>query len=122
MPARRACCTVAAMPSLRFGLHAGPQDCTIEQLRALWPIADERGFSWCSVWDHLYSVSDLSNPDKPSLEAVSTMAALAATTRKVQVGCLVFCVGYRNPGVLLKAAVTIDHLSDGRCVLGLGCG
>lgn len=107
---------------MRFGIHAGPQDCTVDELRQLWPIADERGFSWCSVWDHLYSVSDLSNPAKPCLDAVATMAALATATRNVQVGCLVFCVGYRNPGVLAKAAVTIDHLSGGRAALGLGCG
>jgi alkanesulfonate monooxygenase SsuD/methylene tetrahydromethanopterin reductase-like flavin-dependent oxidoreductase (luciferase family) len=50
------------------------------------------------------------------------MAALAASTRNVRVGCLVFCVGYRNPGVLGKAAVTIDHISGGRCELGLGAG
>jgi alkanesulfonate monooxygenase SsuD/methylene tetrahydromethanopterin reductase-like flavin-dependent oxidoreductase (luciferase family) len=50
------------------------------------------------------------------------MAALAQATRTVRVGCLVFCVGYRNPGVLLKAAVTIDHLSGGRCELGIGAG
>ena len=40
----------------------------------------------------------------------------------MRVGCLVFCVGYRNPGVLCKAAVTIDHLSGGRVELGLGAG
>jgi F420-dependent oxidoreductase-like protein len=107
---------------MRFGLHAGPQDCTIQDLRRLWTIADTRGFTWCSVWDHLYSVSDLSNPAKPCLEAVATMAALASTTQHVEVGCLVFCAGYRNPGVLLKAAVTIDHLSGGRGNLGVGCG
>src|SRR4029453_381806 len=107
---------------MRFGIHAGPQDCTIDDLRRLWRIADEQGFHWCSVWDHLYSVSDLTNPAKPSFEGVATMAALAQATRSVRVGCLVFCVGYRNPGVLLKAAVTIDHLSGGRCELGLGAG
>src|SRR4030095_3349847 len=107
---------------MRFGIHAGPQDCTIDELRRLWRIADEQGFHWCSVWDHLYSVSDLSNPAKPSFEGVATMAALARATRPVRVGCLVFCAGYRNPGVLLKAAVTIDHLSGGRCELGLGAG
>jgi alkanesulfonate monooxygenase SsuD/methylene tetrahydromethanopterin reductase-like flavin-dependent oxidoreductase (luciferase family) len=107
---------------MRFGIHAGPQDCTIDDLRRLWRIADEQGFHWCSVWDHLYSVSDLSNPAKPAFEGVATMAALAGHTCTVRVGCLVFCVGYRNPGVLLKAAVTIDHLSRGRCELGLGAG
>ncbi len=107
---------------MRFGIHAGPQDCTIDDLRRLWRIADTRGFHWCSVWDHLYSVSDLSNPSKPAFEGISTMAALAASTQRVRVGSLVFCVGYRNPGVLAKAAVTIDHVSGGRCELGIGAG
>ncbi len=107
---------------MRFGIHAGPQDCSIADLRRLWRIADERGFHWCSVWDHLYSVSDLSDPAKPAFEAVATMAALASETRRVRVGCLVFCVCYRSPGVLAKAAVTIDHLSGGRCELGIGAG
>jgi len=107
---------------MRFGIHAGPQDCSIEDLRRLWQIADTRGFHWCSVWDHLYSVSDLRDPSKPAYEGIATMAALAASTRNVRVGCLVFCVGYRNPGVLAKAAVTIDHISGGRCELGLGAG
>src|SRR2546422_6206312 len=107
---------------MRFGIHAGPQDCTIDELRRLWRIADERGFHWCSVWDHLFSVSDLSNPAKPAFEGVATMAALASETRRVRVGCLVFCVCYRPPGILAKAAVTIDHLSGGRCELGIGAG
>ena len=107
---------------MRFGIHAGPQDCTIDDLRRLWRLADDSGFHWCSVWDHLYSISDLTNPAHPAFEGVATMAALAGATTRVRVGCLVFCVGYRNPGVLCKAAVTIDHLSGGRVELGLGAG
>jgi alkanesulfonate monooxygenase SsuD/methylene tetrahydromethanopterin reductase-like flavin-dependent oxidoreductase (luciferase family) len=107
---------------MRFGIHAGPQDCSIDDLRRLWRIADERGFHWCSVWDHLYSVSDLANPAKPAFEGIATMAALATQTTRVRVGCLVFCVAYRPIGVLAKAAVTIDHLSGGRCELGIGAG
>src|SRR6476620_2425983 len=107
---------------MRFGIHAGPQDCSIADLRRLWRIADERGFHWCSVWDHLYSVSDLSDPAKPAFEGIATMAALASATRRVRVGCLGFCVCHRAPGVLAKAAVTIDHLSGGRCELGIGAG
>src|SRR5438105_15688660 len=105
---------------MRFGIHAGPQDCSIAELRRLWRIADERGFHWCSVWDHLYSVSDLSDPAKPAFEGVATLAALASETKRVRVGCLVFCVCYRPVGLLAKAAVTIDHLSGGRCELGIG--
>ena len=107
---------------MRFGIHAGPQDCSLADLRRLWRIADEGEFHWCSVWDHLYSVSDLSDPAKPAFEGVAAMAALAAETRRVRVGCLVFCVCYRSVGVLAKAAVTIDHVSGGRCELGIGAG
>src|SRR5205809_7827852 len=107
---------------MRFGIHAGPQDCSIADLRRLWRIADERGFHWCSVWDHLYSVSDLSDPAKPAFEGVATMAALASETKRVRVGCLVFCVCYRPVGLLAKAAVTIEHVSGGRCELGIGAG
>ena len=107
---------------MQFGIHAGPQDCSIDELRRLWRFAEERGFHWCSVWDHLFSVSDLSDPAKPAFEGVATMAALASETRRVRVGCLVFCVCYRSAGVLAKAAVTIDHLSGGRCELGIGSG
>src|SRR2546429_5675211 len=107
---------------MRFGIQAGPKDCSMADLRRLWRIADERGFHWCSVWDHLYSVSDLSDPAKPAFEGVATMAALASETTRVRVGCLVFCVCYRPVGLLAKAAVTIDHLSGGRCELGIGAG
>src|SRR3989454_2801112 len=107
---------------MRFGIHAGPQDCSIADLRRLWRIADERGFHWCSVWDHLFSVSDLSDPAKPAFEGVATMAALASETKRVRVGCLVFCVCYRPVGLLAKAAVTIDHLSGGRCELRIRAG
>jgi len=50
------------------------------------------------------------------------MAALAIETSRVRVGCLVFCVGYRHPGVLAKALTTIDHLSGGRAECGIGAG
>src|SRR2546427_12879486 len=105
-----------------LGIHAGPQDCSMADLRRLWRIADERGFHWCSVWDHLYSVSDLADPAKPAFEGVATMAAPASETKRGRVGCLVFCVCYQPVGLRAKAAVTIDHLSGGRCELGIGAG
>ena len=107
---------------MRFGVHAGPQDCSLDDLRRLWAIVDGAGFHWYSVWDHLYSVSDLTDTSKPCLEGISTMTAAAAATKRVRIGCLVFCVGYRNVGVLAKAATTIDHVSGGRCELGIGAG
>jgi len=75
---------------MRFGIHAGPQDCSMADLRRLWRIADERGFHWCSVWDHLYSVSDLADPAKPAFEGVATMAALASETKRGRAGSPAF--------------------------------
>lgn len=106
---------------LRFGLHTGPQNVEVAELQRLWRRADEAGFYWVSVWDHLYA-NPLRDRTEPCFEAVATMAALAATTRHVRVACLVFCVPFRNPALLAKAVVTIDHLSGGRAELGLGAG
>ena len=107
--------------TIKLGMHSGPQNCTYEELRRLWHIADSSGFYWVSIWDHFY---DNPSPDGsgPCFEAVSTLMALAAETRNVRVGSLVFCMGYRHPAVLAKAAVTIDHVSNGRLELGLGAG
>ncbi len=64
----------------------------MDDLRRLWRIADTRGFHWCSVWDHLYSVADLSDTSRPAFEGIATMAALAASTQNVRVGALVINV------------------------------
>jgi alkanesulfonate monooxygenase SsuD/methylene tetrahydromethanopterin reductase-like flavin-dependent oxidoreductase (luciferase family) len=55
-------------------------------------------------------------------ESIATMTAAALDTRRVRIGCLVFCVGYRNPGLLAKSITAIDHLSGGRAQCGLGAG
>jgi len=90
-------------------------------MRKLWRFADERGFDWFSVSDH-FQETPPQGGDGACFESVSTMAAVAAETTRVRVGCLVFCVGYRHPGVLAKAVTTIDHLSHGRADCGIGAG
>ena len=107
---------------MKFGVHTGPQNCTYEELRRTWRMADESGFEWASVWDHFYPAPAIPDPAGTCFEAVSIMTALAAETKRVRVGCLVYCVPYRHPAVIANAAVTIDHVSGGRLELGLGCG
>ena len=107
--------------ALRIGLHTGPQHCTYDELRSLWRQADNSGFYWISVWDHFYE-SPTRDGKGACFEAVSIMTALAAETRNVRVGCLVFCAGSRNPALLIKSAITIDHVSNGRLEFGLGFG
>ncbi len=106
---------------MKLGIHAGPQDLTMDELKRLWKTGDEQGFHWVSVWDHFYA-NPLQDRANPCYEGVAAMAGLAASTQHVRVGCLVFCALFRNPGVLAKAGVTIDHLSGGRADIGIGAG
>jgi F420-dependent oxidoreductase-like protein len=93
----------------------------MSELRALWRRLDDAGVDWISVWDHFYEAPPAGGT-VDHFEAVSTLGALAADTRHARLGCLVFCVAYRNPALLAKAATTIDHISGGRFELGLGAG
>ncbi|MFP5322845.1 MAG: LLM class flavin-dependent oxidoreductase [Acidimicrobiia bacterium] len=105
---------------LRLGVHVGQQNLEMDELRALWRRCDE-SMDWISAWDHLYEAPPQGGT-VPHFEPVATLAALACETSRARLGCLVFYVGYRNPGILAKAASTLDHLSHGRFELGLGAG
>jgi len=99
---------------------------TLPQIKRGWDDAreaaiafDQLGFD--SVWacDHVYGVP---NPNLPILEAWSLLAAIAAVTEKVELGTLVTPPFFRNPGVLAKQTSTIDQISNGRVIMGLGAG
>lgn len=107
--------------AIDVGLHTGPQEISMDDLRRVWTRADDAGFRWISVWDHFYA-NPLRERTEPCFEGVAAMAALAALTKRVEVGCLMFCALYRSPALLAKAAVTIDHISGGRANLGVGAG
>lgn len=82
--------------------------------------ADASGIDSIWVFDHFHTTPDPT--DEPVLEAYTTLSALAATTRKVRLGQIVTCAGYRNSALLAKMITTIDVISDGRAILGLGAG
>ncbi len=90
------------------------------ELTTLWRRLDET-VDWISAWDHLYEAPPAGGTT-PHFEAVATLSALAATTERARLGCLVFCVPYRNPALLAKACVAIDHVSNGRFEPGFGAG
>ena len=105
---------------VRFGVHAGLQNTSIAELQGLWRRIEELGFDWISVWDHFYAADNTGNPH--CLEAITTHAALASATERVQCGSLVYSAGYRHPAVLANAIATLDQIAEGRVVLGLGGG
>ena len=107
--------------ALRVGLHTGQQDIEMDELRRLWRFADQHGFDFISVWDHFYEAPPVDG-NSPEFESIAAMGALAVETEHVRIGCHVFCMGYRNPGLLANSLMTIDHLSHGRVEAGIGAG
>jgi alkanesulfonate monooxygenase SsuD/methylene tetrahydromethanopterin reductase-like flavin-dependent oxidoreductase (luciferase family) len=105
---------------MQFGIHLGPQDLTMTEMRRAWKKFEALGFDWISVWDHFYAAAP--PYDRGCFEALTSQAALALETSRVRVGCLVYSTGYRHPTLLAQAGATIDHLSDGRLEMGLGAG
>jgi F420-dependent oxidoreductase-like protein len=82
--------------------------------------AEDAGFDSVWVMDHFYQLPALGGPDQPMLEAYTLLGGLAARTRRVQLGTLVTGVTYRNPAILAKIVTTLDVISRGRAVLGIG--
>jgi F420-dependent oxidoreductase-like protein len=82
--------------------------------------AEAAGFDLVTVMDHFYQIAGIGPETLPMLEAYTTLGALAAITDRVQLGALVSGVTYRNPALLAKQVATLDTISGGRAVLGLG--
>lgn len=82
--------------------------------------ADDAGFERISVMDHLWQISMIGPPEHEMLEAYTTLGFLAAHTTRAKLLTLVTGVVYRDPGLLAKAVTTLDVLSGGRAMLGIG--
>jgi len=84
--------------------------------------AEAAGFDSVFVMDHFYQLPMLGTPDQPMLEAYTTLGGLATATQKVQLGTMVTGNTYRNPTLLAKNITTLDVMSQGRAILGIGTG
>lgn len=103
-----------------YGVHAGTEGASMDEVLAYWRTVESLGFGWISAWDHFYPI--MGQGGAGSYEAVATHAALAMATSRVRIGVLVYAVGYRNPAILANAISTVDHLSGGRAQASLGAG
>jgi F420-dependent oxidoreductase-like protein len=84
--------------------------------------AEAAGFDTIFVMDHFYQLPGIGKPDEPMLECYTALAALATATERVQLSALVTGNTYRNPAILAKTVTTLDLVSGGRAVLGIGAG
>lgn len=104
-----------------FGLKTSQANTTYERVVDTWREADELElFEHAWLWDHLVPLS--ADVRGPALEAWTLLAALAAQTRRLRLGVIVTSNRTRNPAVLAKMAATVDRISAGRLVFGIGAG
>ena len=110
-----------------FGLHLPlytfpdtPPERLFDRVVAQARAAESAGFNLVTVMDHLYQIAGVGAETEPMLEGWSTLNALARETSRVRLGTLVTGVTYRNPAMLAKMATTLDVISGGRAIFGLG--
>ena len=106
------------MPNFSFPGAQGPAlfDRVVENARA----AEAAGFDLVTVMDHFYQIRGVGPETEPMLEAYTALAALAASTTRVKLATMVTGVTYRNPALLVKQVTTLDVISRGRAIFGIG--
>ena len=106
------------MDDLRLGLNLWSQASDWPGFLEAARRADRLGYDHVWTWDHIYAI--FGDPYQPIFEGYTALAALAQATERVRLGLFVGANTFRNPGLAVKSVTTIDHISGGRAIMGLG--
>ncbi|HEX9561165.1 MAG TPA: LLM class F420-dependent oxidoreductase, partial [Candidatus Dormibacteraeota bacterium] len=106
------------MPTFTF--PGVPSDRLFDRVAENAKAAEKAGFDLVTVMDHFYQISGIGPETEPMMEAYTTLSALATQTSRVKLGTLVTGVTYRNPALLVKQVTTLDVISKGRAIFGIG--
>ncbi len=103
---------------LKLGINNWNQYSDWDSFLAAQQRADRLGFDSIWTWDHLYPI--VGSHEGPIFESYTAMAAVATTTERASIGLMVGANTFRNPALVAKMVTTLDHISNGRAVLGIG--
>jgi len=106
------------MTDVKLGINLWSQASDWPAFLAAGQKAETLGFDHLWTWDHILAI--FGDPDQPIFEGYTALAALAQATERVRLGLFVGANTFRNPGLAAKSLTTIDHISGGRAIMGLG--
>jgi alkanesulfonate monooxygenase SsuD/methylene tetrahydromethanopterin reductase-like flavin-dependent oxidoreductase (luciferase family) len=104
--------------AMKLGINLWSQASDWPSFLAAGRRADDLGYDTLWTWDHIYAI--FGDPHQPIFEGYTALAALAQATERIRHGLFVGANTFRNPGLAAKAITTIDHISDGRAIAGIG--